>query len=110
MENTNICPVDYIVDLISGKWKVLIIWNLKFGKKRFGQLQRILIGISKKDLSKIFDRFYRTDPSRSKNSSNGYGLGLSIAKEIIENHGGHIKVESQQNKGSIFTVKFPYCS
>ncbi|MBM7620088.1 DNA-binding HxlR family transcriptional regulator [Bacillus tianshenii] len=51
MENTNICPVDYVVDLISGKWKVLIIWNLKFGKKRFGQLQRILTGISKKVLS-----------------------------------------------------------
>ncbi|NLP52502.1 helix-turn-helix domain-containing protein [Bacillus sp. RO1] len=51
MENTNICPVDYVVDLISGKWKVLIIWNLKFGKKRFGQLQRILSGISKKVLS-----------------------------------------------------------
>lgn len=51
MENTNICPVDYVVDLISGKWKVLIIWHLKFGKKRFGQLQRILSGISKKVLS-----------------------------------------------------------
>ncbi|MCA1318357.1 helix-turn-helix transcriptional regulator [Bacillus tianshenii] len=51
MENTNICPVDYVVDLISGKWKVLIIWHLKFGKKRFGQLQKILTGISKKVLS-----------------------------------------------------------
>jgi len=51
MENTNICPADYVVDLISGKWKVLIIWNLKFGKKRFGQLQRNLDGVSKKVLS-----------------------------------------------------------
>lgn len=51
MENTNICPVDYVVDLISGKWKVLIIWHLKFSKKRFGQLQRNLNGISKKVLS-----------------------------------------------------------
>jgi DNA-binding HxlR family transcriptional regulator len=51
MEDTNICPVDYVVDLISGKWKVLIIWHLKFSKKRFGQLQRNLNGVSKKVLS-----------------------------------------------------------
>lgn len=66
------------------------------------------IGIDKKDFTKIFDRFYRTDLSRSKNSSNGYGLGLSIAKEIVESHNGSIKVESQSGKGSIFTVKLPF--
>jgi len=51
MENTNICPVDYVIDLISGKWKVLIIWHLKFSKKIFGQLHRNLNDVSKKVLS-----------------------------------------------------------
>jgi two-component system, OmpR family, sensor histidine kinase CiaH len=65
------------------------------------------IGIAKEDFSKIFDRFYRTDLSRSKKISNSYGLGLSIAKEIVQNHSGSIKVESQRDEGSIFTVKLP---
>lgn len=66
------------------------------------------IGIDKKDFTKIFDRFYRTDLSKSKNPGNGYGLGLSIAKEIVKNHNGNIKVESQPGEGSIFTIQLPF--
>jgi len=64
------------------------------------------IGIDKKDLPLIFERFYRADKSRSK-SVNGYGLGLSIAKKIAEEHSGHIQVESKVGRGSTFTVRFP---
>lgn len=65
------------------------------------------IGISPKDLPKIFDRFYKADDSRTKINHNGFGLGLAIAKEIITNHRGDITVKSTLNKGTIFTIKLP---
>lgn len=64
------------------------------------------IGIDDKDIPHIFDRFYRADQSRSKVDVGGYGLGLSIAKKIIDQHHGHITVRSIPNKGAIFTVIF----
>lgn len=65
------------------------------------------IGIKALDLPLIFNRFYRADTSRSKEKIDGYGLGLSIAKQIIELHSGRIEVTSRPGKGSEFTVKFP---
>jgi two-component system, OmpR family, sensor histidine kinase CiaH len=65
------------------------------------------IGINNKDLPHIFDRFYRADISRSKNKTDGYGLGLAIAKGIIVSHEGKVTVESQINKGTIFTIHLP---
>lgn len=63
------------------------------------------IGISKEDLPHIFERFYRADKSRR--DTQGYGLGLSIAKKIIDSHRGSIKAESIPDKGSVFTVLLP---
>jgi signal transduction histidine kinase len=63
------------------------------------------VGIAKQDLEHIFDRFYRVDKSRSKTS--GYGLGLSIAKEIVETHSGSISVESKLGKGATFSIQLP---
>ncbi len=65
------------------------------------------VGIAKEDLQHIFDRFYRTDKSRSKTDASGYGLGLSIAKKIVEVHKGTISVESKQQKGTTFIVQLP---
>ena len=65
------------------------------------------IGISKKDFPHVFDRFYRADSSRSKSKVDGYGLGLSIAKSIVDLHKGSISIESEEGKGSVFTVRLP---
>lgn len=65
------------------------------------------MGIHAKDIPFIFDRFYRADQARTKSSSDSYGLGLSIAKKIIEDHHGSIQVESIPEKGTTFIIKLP---
>ena len=65
------------------------------------------IGIDDKDNPHIFDRFYRADNTRSNNTHDGYGLGLSIAKKIVELHHGSISVISKIKKGSTFTICLP---
>ena len=65
------------------------------------------MGIGKEDLPHLFDRFYRADKSRTKSEVSGYGLGLSIAKQIVESHYGSIVVSSQPGQGTTFTVQLP---
>ena len=61
-------------------------------------------GIPAEDLPHIFDRFYRAEKSRTRSKASGFGLGLSIAKWIIEQHGGQIKVESKEGEGTTFVI------
>src|SRR5690606_40004544 len=62
------------------------------------------VGVAKKDLKRIFERFYKADRARS---GGGTGLGLSICKHIVEAHGGQIWVESEGNSGSQFYFTVP---
>ena len=63
-------------------------------------------GIPPEDLSMIFERFYRVDKSRAR-TTGGTGLGLTIAKRLVEAHGGTIKVKSKVGQGSTFTFTLP---
>lgn len=64
-------------------------------------------GISAQDLPHIFDRFYRAEKSRTRSSTSGFGLGLSIADWIVKMHHGSIDVKSQEGQGTTFTVRLP---
>ncbi len=67
------------------------------------------IGIPSRDLDRIFERFYRVDRARSRETG-GTGLGLAIVRHVVENHGGEIEVESELGRGTTFRISFPAAS
>ncbi|HEY3374492.1 MAG TPA: HAMP domain-containing sensor histidine kinase [Candidatus Aquicultor sp.] len=71
-------------------------------------IQDFGIGIFADDLPHIFNRFYRVDTARTKTGATGYGLGLSIAKDIIDLHHGNVAVTSTPDEGTTFTVTLPH--
>ncbi len=77
--------------------------------RKLGDQARVIVrdtgpGIPAEDLPHIFDRFYRAEKSRTRSKVSGFGLGLSIAHWIVEHHGGQIKVESKEGKGTTFVI------
>jgi two-component system sensor histidine kinase SenX3 len=64
------------------------------------------VGIPAKDLERIFERFYRVDPGRARETG-GTGLGLSIVRHVAQNHGGSVIVDSREGEGSTFTLELP---
>jgi two-component system sensor histidine kinase SenX3 len=66
------------------------------------------VGIPDDEIDRVFERFYRGDPARSRQTGgSGTGLGLSIVKHIAENHGGEVRVWSRLGRGSTFTIRLP---
>lgn len=127
LEATSAAPTVEIYEHISGNWDRLrieqVITNLLTNAIRYGQNKPIKIrvfkesnfaciqvidqgrGISPENFQKIYDRFERA--GMSANESSGMGLGLYIAKQIVDAHHGTISLESELQKGSTFTVKIP---
>jgi two-component system sensor histidine kinase SenX3 len=66
-------------------------------------------GIPEDEIERVFERFFRGDPARSRHTG-GSGLGLSIVKHVIQNHGGDVRVWSQPGSGSTFTIRLPEAS
>ncbi|MCU1571773.1 MAG: two-component sensor histidine kinase [Naasia sp.] len=64
------------------------------------------VGIAEEDRERVFERFYRVDPARSRHTG-GSGLGLSIVKHVVQNHGGEVRLWSQPGRGSTFTLRLP---
>lgn len=87
------------------KGRIKVEWGVKNGQAIF-TVTDTGIGIAKKQIPRITERFYRVDKGRSRESG-GTGLGLAIVKHILLRHQAELIVESQLNKGSIFTCIFP---
>jgi two-component system phosphate regulon sensor histidine kinase PhoR len=84
--------------------------QLRFSWRADGGAELIVtdsgIGIAREHLSRLTERFYRVDGSRSRDTG-GTGLGLSIVKHVAQRHGGEIDVQSEPGKGSTFKLVFP---
>lgn len=65
------------------------------------------VGVAPEHLPRLFERFYRADPSRSREDGGGTGIGLAIARSIVEGHGGRITAESEPGHGAVFTFDLP---
>jgi two-component system phosphate regulon sensor histidine kinase PhoR len=114
---------DAIVQVLSN----LIENAIKYGRSRANERSRVIVsarpemegvefqvqdfgqGIASEHLSRIFERFYRVDKARSRESG-GTGLGLAIARHVVQTQGGTIRVESELNSGSTFIFTLPRVS
>ncbi len=108
-------------ELLNELWTILLDNAIKYNKKKGKITVRVIPintgvrveindegkGISKKDLPHVFERFYRTDKSRTKQGEDGFGLGLALAKQIVERHEGKISLESTVRKGTRIKVFLP---
>lgn len=91
----------------SDKDKIVMISSKKIDSFLEIQIKDRGFGIEEKDMSHLFDRFFRADKSRTKTDVAGYGLGLSIAKQIVDKHKGFIKVDSKVGRGTSFSITLP---
>lgn len=83
------------------------LYAKKSGNNALIEIKDHGIGIDQNDIPFLFERFYRSDKARTKKDAEGFGLGLSIAKDIVEKHSGSIEVKSKPNSGTAFIIKLP---
>jgi two-component system sensor histidine kinase CiaH len=106
LEKMMLIFLDNAVKYTPDKGKVSVILRHD-NRHAFIEFRDSGIGIDQKDINQIFNRFYRVDQSRSKTKVAGFGLGLSMAKKIVDLHNGNIEVSSTAGQGTVFTVKLP---
>ncbi len=88
----------------SEKGKPVKVTLRKTGKNTTLEVNNSGPAIEQKDLDHLFDRFYRTDEARTRQQTGGFGLGLAIAKSIVDSHGGKIWATSSASEGTTFHV------
>ena len=91
------------------KGRVIVMAELAGGVKAKVTVADTGEGIPPQDISKVFERFYRVDPSRSR-ATGGVGLGLTIARQLVEAHRGTLRAESEPGNGSRFIFELPLIS
>jgi two-component system phosphate regulon sensor histidine kinase PhoR len=91
----------------SGEHKEVRLMARRHGEEIMLSVSDTGIGISKEDLPRIFERFYRADKARSHDNVRGTGLGLAIVKHIAQLHGGHVEAESEIEKGTTIRLILP---
>ena len=97
--------VDNAIKYTPGKGKVTI--KLREGVRNVViAISDTGVGLSEENKKKIFSRFFRVDDARNRESG-GFGLGLNIADMVVNQHGGHIKIDSKLNEGSTFSIVLP---
>lgn len=106
LEKMMLIFLDNAVKYTPKKGQAIVTAN-QDNKHVFIQIKDTGTGIDQKDIHHIFDRFYRVDQSRSKSKIPGFGLGLSMAKKIIDLHKGSIDVSSILDQGTTFTIRLP---
>jgi two-component system sensor histidine kinase CiaH len=115
-EQTAMGDNDSLVELLSifidnavkyGGGKPIRLAAIRHGRQIAVSIEDRGQGIAADDLPHIFERFYQSDSSRHKAQAGGYGLGLAIAKNLVEAHHGHIEVTSTPGRGTKFTVFLP---
>lgn len=107
---------DWLTHIFSNIIKNAVVYNKQGGKvdvilEARGNMAAIMVkdtgvGIAREDLAKVFDRFYRVDKSRTRETG-GSGLGLSIVQVMVQRLGGSIEMESEFEKGTTVTLRFP---
>ena len=107
MTRALVAILDNAIKYSPARSEISVISSIK-GKTFFLQIKDQGKGIEEEDMPFVFDRFYRTDKARNNDSVTGYGLGLSIAKEIISAHHGDIEIMSEVGKGTTVTIELPY--
>lgn len=104
-EQIIIILLDNAVKYSTNRKEIIVSLSTTAGHVEIG-IQDFGMGLSEEDKKKVFSRFYRVDKARSRERG-GNGLGLSIAKELIEGYKGRISLTSHLNQGSVFKVKLP---
>jgi two-component system phosphate regulon sensor histidine kinase PhoR len=97
--------VDNALNYTPAGGRVDVDWEVVDDQVRIG-VSDTGVGIPKEHQGRVFERFYRVDRARSR-ALGGTGLGLSIVKHLVQAFGGRVELESEQGKGSVFTVWLP---